>query len=403
MQQALRLAAAALSILLSGVAGAADYRHKLPLPSTTVPDGWGVNIHFTDPQPREMEMIAKAGFKWVRMDFFWQEIEKEKGVYDFSADDRLMASLKKNGIRPIFILDYGNDLYEKGSPRSPKAVAAFAAFAAASVTHFKGQGVVWEMWNEPNIFFWKPSPNVNDYITLATAVGKSIRKAEPQEWYVGPATAGIDFAFLEACFKARLLDYWDDQLCELGAQILAWRAAAVKELARVAAERQPRLTGGGEHLAVRYRPGLVEAQDVGNLGDDGPLAALAQLRRSVDRVKAREIAAGISMMGPHRDDLALEVNEVDANAFGSRGQQRTATLALKLAELEYIREHTGNYPLLLLDDAGSELDERRRAAILQVASEAKQTFVTSAASEMSSLPPTSQRWSVVNGALHPFR
>ena len=202
---------------------------------------------------------------------------------------------------------------------------------------------------------------------------------------------------------AASLDYWDDQLCELGAQILAWRAAAVKELARVAAERQPRLTGGGEHLAVRYRPGLVEAQDVGNLGDDGPLAALAQLRRSVDRVKAREIAAGISMMGPHRDDLALEVNEVDANAFGSRGQQRTATLALKLAELEYIREHTGNYPLLLLDDAGSELDERRRAAILQVASEAKQTFVTSAASDMSSLPPTSQRWSVVNGALHPFR
>jgi DNA replication and repair protein RecF len=202
---------------------------------------------------------------------------------------------------------------------------------------------------------------------------------------------------------AASLDYWDDQLCDLGAQILAWRAAAVKEFARVAAERQPRLTGGGEHLAVRYRPGLVEAQDVGNLGDDGPLAALAQLRRSVDQVKAREIAAGISLMGPHRDDLALEVNEVDANAFGSRGQQRTATLALKLAELEYIRTHTGDYPLLLLDDAGSELDERRRAAILQVASEAKQTFVTSAASDMSSLPPTSQRWSVVNGALHPFR
>jgi DNA replication and repair protein RecF len=202
---------------------------------------------------------------------------------------------------------------------------------------------------------------------------------------------------------AASLDYWDDQLCDLGAQILAWRAAAVKDLARVAAERQPRLTGGSEHLDVRYRPGLVDAQDLDTLGNGGPLAALTQLRRSVERVRAREIAAGVSMMGPHRDDLSLAVNDVDANAFGSRGQQRTATLALKLAELEYIRSHTGEYPLLLLDDAGSELDERRRAAILQVASEAKQTFVTSAASDMSALPATSQRWSVVSGTLRSLR
>lgn len=200
---------------------------------------------------------------------------------------------------------------------------------------------------------------------------------------------------------AGTLEYWDDQVCDLGAQILSWRATAVAELARAAAERQPRLTGGIENLDVRYRPGVMDVQAVDQLGGSGPLAWLAHLRRSIERVRAREIAAGVSIVGPHRDDLAIAVNDVDANAFGSRGQQRTATLALKLAELEYIRGHTGDYPLLLLDDAASELDERRRAAILHVASEAKQAFLTSAISDLSWLPSVSQHWSVVSGALSP--
>lgn len=186
-----------------------SYRDQCPLPSTTVPDGWGVNIHFTDPAPGEMEKIADAGFKWVRMDFMWHQIEKKRGVYDFSAYDRLMAALKKQKMRPIFILDYGNDLYQQGSPRDPQSIQGFCNFVSAAVTHFKGQGVLWEMWNEPNIFFWQPKPDVKQYIALATEVGKTIRKAAPEEWYVGPATSGIDISFLDACFKAGLLKYWD--------------------------------------------------------------------------------------------------------------------------------------------------------------------------------------------------
>ncbi len=198
------------------------------------------------------------------------------------------------------------------------------------------------------------------------------------------------------------LEYWDENVCELGAQILSWRAAAVHELASTAAERQPRLTGGLESLQIRYRPGLVDPQDADRLQSGDSLEALVQLKRSVGQVRAREVATGVSLVGPHRDDLALFVNEVDVTAFGSRGQQRTAALALKLAELEYIREHTGDYPLLLLDDAASELDDRRRAAILQLASEARQTFVTSAAADMPALPAASQRWSVVSGNLRPL-
>jgi hypothetical protein len=203
---------ALVALFVSTVAAAgsaSDYRTRFPLPDLTVPNGWGVNIHFTDPGPGELELLAREGFKWVRMDFAWGGIEREKGRYDFSAYDRLTAALSRKGIRAVYILDYGNDLYEKASPHTPEAVAAFAAFAARSVSHFRGRGILWEMWNEPNIGFWKPNPNVEDYARLATAVGKAIRNAAPEEWYVGPATSGFDWTFLEGCFKAGLLEYWD--------------------------------------------------------------------------------------------------------------------------------------------------------------------------------------------------
>lgn len=198
-------------LLLCALASEAQeaYRKKFPLPDGTVPNGMGVNIHFNDPRPGEMEQLAGAGFKWIRQDFTWAAIEHVKGEYDFSAYDRLMGHLKKAGIRPIFILDYGNDLYQEGSPNTPESRTAFGRFAAAAVTHFKGQGVVWEMWNEPNIGFWKPKPNWDEYIALGLETGKAIRKAAPTEWFVGPGMSGMDFPFLERCLKAGLLNYWD--------------------------------------------------------------------------------------------------------------------------------------------------------------------------------------------------
>jgi len=82
--------------------------------------------------------------------------------------------------------------------------------AAAAVKHFKGRNVLWEMWNEPNgDQFWKPKKNVDDYIKLAMETGKAIKAAAPDELYVGPATSGMDFDFLEACFKSGCLNYWD--------------------------------------------------------------------------------------------------------------------------------------------------------------------------------------------------
>lgn len=169
----------------------------------------GVNIHFTHARDGEMKELAAAGFKWVRMDFGWGGIEREKGQYNFAEYDRLMSELEAVHITPIFILDYSNRFYDNGqSPQSDEGRQAFAKWAAASVTHFKGKGIVWEMYNEPNIGFWKPKPDVQQYAKLALAVGKAIREAQPDEIYIGPGSSTIDMVFLEACFKAGCLEYW---------------------------------------------------------------------------------------------------------------------------------------------------------------------------------------------------
>lgn len=176
-----------------------------------VPDGFGVNIHFTDPKPGEMKQLANAGFKWVRMDLHWGGTEREKGKYDFRAYDRLMTALDEHGIRALFILDYANRHYDSGlSPHSEECRAAMARWAVAAVEHFKGRGVLWEMWNEPNIkHFWKPEPNVTNYVALSRTVGKAIKAAAPKEQFCGPATSTIDLKFLEACFQGGVLEEWD--------------------------------------------------------------------------------------------------------------------------------------------------------------------------------------------------
>lgn len=212
---------ASLQHPISAVPTSAAIHKSIPqgLPGTMIPDGLCVNIHFTDARPGEMEMLAQGGFRWIRMDFVWGATEKVRGQYDFTAYDRLLKDLEAHGIRPVFILDYGNPLYAPAtaddpasrdwSPRTPEARKAMAQWASAAVSHFKGHGIIWEMWNEPNIGFWKPQPNVQEYSALALEVGKAIRATAPQELYVGPATSGDDLPYLEACFKAGLLNYWD--------------------------------------------------------------------------------------------------------------------------------------------------------------------------------------------------
>jgi hypothetical protein len=212
----LRLVLLVLSVFLSLSISADRTLTNCPSAWSTVSNsppleqGLGVNIHFTDPKPGEMKMISQAGFHWIRMDFKWDTTELERGRYDFSAYDRLMQSLDEYGLRALFILDYGNPLYTADKAvRTEEGRRAFAQWAAAAAKHFANRGVVWEIFNEPNVrMFWPPQPNAAEYIALALAVGRAFRAEAPNEKLIGPATSGIDFNFLEACFKAGLLDYW---------------------------------------------------------------------------------------------------------------------------------------------------------------------------------------------------
>jgi hypothetical protein len=122
-----------LAVLAAGLAlGGHAWGGPTPgLPDPTDPvAGMGVNIHFTDPRPGELEMLARAGFHWVRMDFAWAATEKTSGAYDFSAYDRLLTRLDEFHIRALLILDYENQLYDNGLPsHTPAGRAAFARWA----------------------------------------------------------------------------------------------------------------------------------------------------------------------------------------------------------------------------------------------------------------------------------
>lgn len=195
------------------------------LPELVATAGMGVNIHFTRGHERDLDMIAAAGFKIVRMDFGWEGIERRKGEYDWSDYDELTKSLEKRGLRPLYILDYSNGLYEEvvdsrdpvtgenrrsvASPQHPDSVAAFARWAAAAAKRYSDRRIIWEIWNEPNISFWKPKPDARQYAALALAASKAIRAADAKATIVGPATSEVPAKFLAEVFATGLLDQFD--------------------------------------------------------------------------------------------------------------------------------------------------------------------------------------------------
>lgn len=183
-----------------------------PLPEPTIPNGFGVNIHFTG-LPHDLHLISEAGFKFIRMDLVWSRVEKTKGEYDFkgSGYDSLTLGCEKLGIRVLYILDYSNELYESDrSVRTDAGRKAFADFAEAAARRYAGKGILWEIWNEANIKqFWSPQPSVDDYCKLVEACASRIRQADPSGQIVAGATSQIPLEWFEACFKKGLLNWID--------------------------------------------------------------------------------------------------------------------------------------------------------------------------------------------------
>jgi len=164
--------------------------------------------------------------------------------------------------------------------------------------------------------------------------------------------------------SARLLP-WDEQLAAAGMELIDRRRRATAALQTELARVYPALAGSGHKVEIRYQSALGEASE--------PAALLAAL----ERARHQEIRRGQTLVGPHRDDLAIEIDGVDARAFGSRGQQRLLALALRLAEVIPVTEAVGTAPVLLLDDALSELDPEVRARALGEIASAEQVFLTS--------------------------
>ncbi len=185
----------------------------MPLfPERVVPEPFGVNIHFTREEvPGELDLLTAGGFRLVRMDLFWSEVERERGKYDFSAYDNLVAEMEKRQIRIIFILDYGNDLYGGGpAVLTDEGRAGFARFSATAVKRYRGKGILWEIWNEPNLsHFWHADPNPEQYARMADETITAIRKVDPTAWIIGPATSGFPWPFFEGLAESGLLGRLD--------------------------------------------------------------------------------------------------------------------------------------------------------------------------------------------------
>jgi DNA replication and repair protein RecF len=166
------------------------------------------------------------------------------------------------------------------------------------------------------------------------------------------------------------LDVWDTQLINIGSKILLKRFEVLRKLLPLAKLNHNKISAGKENLEIKYISSCPARPDFSSSEiEDSYRTKLLSVRKD-------ELSRGTTLIGPHRDDLNFYINNIDAKLFGSQGQQRSTALSLKLAELELMFVETGEYPVLLLDDVLSELDNMRRHYLLTSVRQKVQTFVT---------------------------
>ena len=208
------------------------------------------------------------------------------------------------------------------------------------------------------------------------------------------------------------LEFWDEQLCEKGSVVVARRARALSEIQDYATNIHSELTNDSEYLQLKYYPSFDLNQSQDNqltLGLDESFAGttvsademVALMKDNIVKLRKDEKRRGMTLVGPHRDDFRFEVSGIDLSLFGSRGQGRTGVLALKLAEMEWMRDRSGEWPILLLDEVLAELDLQRRKDLLQRVHEAEQVIMTT--TDLDMIPEQSQAraciWNVARGTL----
>lgn len=167
-----------------------------------------------------------------------------------------------------------------------------------------------------------------------------------------------------------LLEIWNEQLMEHGVKIIKKRKQFIIKLQKWAEQIHSGITNGSETLQLLYVPSFGEADEQ----DEAVL--LEQFMIKLSQMREQELRRGMTLAGPHRDDLAFFINGKEVQTYGSQGQQRTTALSLKLAEIELIQEEIGEYPVLLLDDVLSELDPYRQTQLIETFQSKVQTFIT---------------------------
>lgn len=201
------------------------------------------------------------------------------------------------------------------------------------------------------------------------------------------------------------LAFWDDHLAQAGSYLVSARSRTVARLAGLAAAAHGFLSHRREALTLTYQPRWADGWDGERAGNAGQEELATAFLQTLLQGREREVAAGASLWGPHRDDLVFLLDDRPAAAFASRAQGRTAALALRLAEAQFLLANTGDHPVLLLDDVLSEMDAGRRAGVLDVISGFDQVWITSAEREEEGqrLIPGASVFSVKAGQVLPTR
>jgi len=211
---------------------------------------------------------------------------------------------------------------------------------------------------------------------------------------------------------ASQLEFWDVEVCRHGATLIAARARAIEEIERFAAAIHRELTEGAEHLRLAYQPAFDPAEaDTPQLafGLDVPVTRASltpdeiakRLREKLEASRRAEIERGMTLTGPHRDDVRFLASGIDLGVYGSRGQGRTAVLSLKLAELAWMTERAGEAPILLLDEVLAELDPQRRRDLLKRLGNIEQSVLTTTDLDLfePEFATRSEKWRVTSGTI----
>lgn len=175
------------------------------------------------------------------------------------------------------------------------------------------------------------------------------------------------------------LELWDRNLAEIGTKVIVNRINATEQLSKYAAEAHKKITKGAEKLEVNYLSRVAEG------GVEGPDEIERRFIRELLRRRKDELDRKITLVGPHRDDLLMNINGDDVRLFGSQGQQRTVALSLKFGQMKLIEKEVKAKPLLLLDDVMSELDDDRQSYLMKMVKDSNQVLIT--ATHLDSFPP----------------